>query len=118
LLLLRVKRAEGLLLLSKLTSKASNRRNIHVYGLGTHVDCSLQAKLGGIPDIAKDRENMLLFNSGDIHTLTACLELLIKNENLRYKLSEASSYLAQTTFNVDNINKQIDGLYERLLKKK
>ncbi|GHT16266.1 polysaccharide biosynthesis protein [Bacteroidia bacterium] len=71
--------------------------------------------VGGIPDIVHDGQNMLLFNSGEIESLTSQLELMIKDEKLRRKLSAASYNLACTTFNVDNINKQIGDLYAELL---
>lgn len=71
--------------------------------------------VGGIPDVAKDSENLLLFNPGDVVTLAKQMERLIKDVTLRNKLSEASLLLAQTKFNIDTINKEIGELYENLL---
>lgn len=70
--------------------------------------------VGGIPDVAKDGENVLLFNPGDINKLSECLERIISDDDLRDKISKESSKLAVTTFNVNAICKQIGGLYDKL----
>lgn len=70
--------------------------------------------VGGIPDIAKDGENLLLFNPGDIEALACCLEKLIANIELRNRISAESLHLAATTFNINNINHQLDELYKEL----
>ena len=74
--------------------------------------------VGGLQDIAKDGENVLLFTPGDINALSKKLELLINNADLRYKLSQESLKLAATTFNPTTINRQLDNIYAELLKKK
>lgn len=73
--------------------------------------------VGGIPDIAKDGENMLLFNPGDINTLAKDMEKLIVDMSLRNNLINESIELAKTTFNIDTINAQIGNIYEELLAK-
>ena len=67
--------------------------------------------VGGIPDIAVDGQNMLLFNPGDIDGLSEQMSQLISDSNLRDKLSKASLQLANTTFNINTINRQIGELY-------
>ena len=71
--------------------------------------------VGGIPDVAKDGDNMLLFNSGDIKALAKQLDLLMNDKALRDKLSKASERFAKDVFNVYVINKQIGDLYEEVL---
>lgn len=71
--------------------------------------------VGGIPDVAKDGDNMLLFNSGDIKALAKQLDLLMNDKALRDKLSKASERFAKDVFNVNVINKQIGDLYEEVL---
>lgn len=71
--------------------------------------------VGGIPDVAKDGENLLLFEPGDIDKLTRCLSRLMSDEKLRYKLSKESLLFANTTFNINTINKQIGDLYDELI---
>lgn len=73
--------------------------------------------VGGIPDVAVDGENMLLFNPGDVDTLARQLERMITDENLRNHISEASHHFATHEFNIDTINKQLDALYSELLNK-
>ena len=72
--------------------------------------------VGGIPDIAVDGENMLLFSPGDVNTLARQLERMITDENLRNHISEASYHFATHEFNIDTINKQLDELYTELVK--
>lgn len=71
--------------------------------------------VGGIPDVAKDGENMLLFEPGDIKKLAECLDLLISDEILREKLARESVKFANTTFNIDTFNHQVFSLYEELM---
>lgn len=71
--------------------------------------------VGGIPDVAKDGENMLLFNPGDIDALAICMERMISDVELRMRISRASLDFARTTFNVKTINEKLERLYEDLL---
>lgn len=70
--------------------------------------------VGGIPDVAKDGENMLLFNSGDIFKLAENIEKLIANKDLYDKISNASSEFADGPFNIQTINKQLAEIYRSL----
>lgn len=71
--------------------------------------------VGGIPDIARDGVNLLLFNAGDVEGLAGVMKRMIDDSSLRMRIQEESVRLAQTTFNMDNINGQIGDLYGRLL---
>lgn len=71
--------------------------------------------VGGIPDVAQPRENMLLFLPGDIDNLAQCMKWMMDDSELRKKISIASTRLAQTIFNIDTINKQIEELYAEVL---
>lgn len=73
--------------------------------------------VGGIPDVAKDGKNMLLFNPGDIDALAHQLEKMIFDENLRNRIALASLDFAENKFNQYTINKQLGELYEDLSKK-
>ena len=74
--------------------------------------------VGGIPDIAEDGKNFLLFPAGDIEKLSECLEKIVSDEALRANLAKESLHLAATTFNIDNINRQVGDLYAELLKER
>lgn len=71
--------------------------------------------VGGIPDVAVDSENMLLFEPGDVNGLAVCMERMITNKELRDKISRASLEFARTTFNIETINRQIGKLYSEVL---
>lgn len=73
--------------------------------------------VGGIPDVAKNGENMLIFSPGDVFALSEELSLLIDDQTLRYTLSKASYGLSQSTFNVTNICHEIDLKYKDLINK-
>lgn len=70
--------------------------------------------VGGIPDIAVDGENMLLFNPGDTEMLSEKMRLMISNDVLRREISEQSLLLASTTFNISTINDEIMEIYKEL----
>ena len=71
--------------------------------------------VGGIPDVAIDGENMLLFNPGDISQLSNNLERLILDTNLRTKISTASKTFAESIFNINTINHQLSDIYSSVL---
>lgn len=71
--------------------------------------------VGGIPDIAKDGTNLLLFTPGDIDALAESLDRIMSDADLRANLSHESEWLAANTFNLNNITRQVGELYEKLL---
>ena len=70
--------------------------------------------VGGIPDIAKDGENMLLFNPGDVEMLAIQLERMITDTSLRSKIAEQSVALAHGPFSISTINRQLGEIYNSL----
>lgn len=70
--------------------------------------------VGGIPDIAKDGENLLLFQPGNYDQLAVQMKRLIKDSALREKIQKQSLILATTKFNINTINKEIEDLYKSL----
>ena len=77
----------------------------------------ISTPVGGIPDIAKDGENMLLFTPGDIDTLAIQLDRMISDDTLRDRIEEASREFATTTFNINTINAQLGAIYDELTRK-
>ncbi len=71
--------------------------------------------VGGLPDVAIHGENALLYNYGDIKTLSENLELIFSNEKLRQKISLNSKKLADSQFNIDTINNQLQQIYLSVL---
>lgn len=71
--------------------------------------------VGGIPDVAKDGENMLLFTPGDIDKLASNLERMIKDEDLREKISEESLNFAQGKFSISAVNNALNTIYQLII---
>lgn len=70
--------------------------------------------VGGIPDVAIDGENMLLFQPGDVNTLAEKLEQIITDEALRSKLMVSSKKMAAEKFSLDTVSSQIAEIYKSL----
>ena len=85
---------------------------LDAWAYGIPVICT---PVGGLPDIIKDGKNCLSFKPGNRQELTQKLETLIDDDRLREKLHSESLLLANTTFNIKNINKQIEEIYNNLL---
>lgn len=71
--------------------------------------------VGGIPDVAVDGENILLFNPGDVDKLAEQLERMINDTQLRSRIGKASAEFADGKFNVATVNRELALLYSRLL---
>ena len=67
--------------------------------------------VGGIPDVAKDGENMLLFEPGDVGRLAEQMERMITDSGLRDKIARASVDFARKEFNIGTINREIGEIY-------
>ena len=72
--------------------------------------------VGGIPDVAVDGENMLLFEPGDIDALAMRLERIMNDDWLRQKLSEESLKMAHGPFSLETVTDQIGSIYADLVK--
>lgn len=70
--------------------------------------------VGGIPDVAEDGKNMLLFNPGDINGLASCLQRLMDNSVLRRSISCESVKFANGMFNINTCNQKIENIYNEL----
>lgn len=73
--------------------------------------------VGGIPDVAIHKENMMLFKAGDVFSLQNIMEELITNENLQLKLSAASFEFSNNIFSVEKLSKEWNEIYEDLTKR-
>lgn len=71
--------------------------------------------VGGMPDIAKDGENMLIFTPGNIEKLAECMQTLIEDCSLYKKISKASIDFAEKDFSMKEINAQIGNVYYNLI---
>lgn len=73
--------------------------------------------VGGLPDIINHGKNAMVFQPGDIESLSYCIEQLIIDKQLRSTLSEESIKLSRGIFSLDNISLELDNLYSTLLTK-
>lgn len=73
--------------------------------------------VGGIPDVAVNGENMLIFAPGDIPALADCIDRMISDTKLRENISLSSMEFANKDFNIKTINAQIGELYKEVLQK-
>lgn len=76
----------------------------------------LTTPVGGVPDVAVDGKNMLLFNPGDIDTLAERLGLIMSDETVRKLLSEESRLLAAEKFNLATVTKQLGEIYQSIVR--
>ena len=70
--------------------------------------------VGGIPDVAVDGDNMLLFNPGDIERLANNLERVITDPALRNKLSEGSRNLVNGQFSLESVTNKVADVYDSI----
>ena len=71
--------------------------------------------VGGIPDIAVDGKNCLLFNPGDTDKLAEQMEKMISSEKLRNEVAAESSELAKGLFSVEEVTKGLGEIYEQVM---
>ena len=75
----------------------------------------ISTPVGGIPEIAIDGENMILFEPDDFVALSEKLLKLLIDKDYRNRLEIASLELAKNKFSSENITKQLNELYSSLL---
>jgi glycosyltransferase involved in cell wall biosynthesis len=76
---------------------------------------TVASRIYGITDAIKDKETGLLFNAGDVTTLTQMLINLLKDEDLCHQLGEAARIRALALFDSQNIIKEALAVYNELL---
>jgi len=72
------------------------------------------SNVGGIPDLIKNGQNGFLFESGDINGLSAVIEKLLLDKNMRHAMGKRGQSLAQN-FSEAKMIEKIDALYASLL---
>lgn len=77
---------------------------------------TISTEVGGIPSLIKNMENGILVKPGDKEALYKNLELLLEDDKLRKKLSDAARIRAEKDFNINSNMKKILDLYNNLSK--
>lgn len=70
--------------------------------------------VGGIPDIAKDGTNCLLFNPGDTNKLAEQMDKMMSSEELRKLVASESNELAKGIFSVEKVTERLGNIYQNL----
>ncbi|MBE9466623.1 glycosyltransferase family 4 protein [Dyadobacter subterraneus] len=76
---------------------------------------SIATPVGGTLDVFTDREEVLIFNPGDIAQLTNCLRELISDAVLRKKLSINADKIIKQDFTVDAIEVKVNKIYSTIM---
>lgn len=71
--------------------------------------------VGGLPDVISEGKNCLTFPFGDVDKLACQLERLIKDEQLRKRISETGHEYAQKHFSLNAISDRLDMIYSELV---
>lgn len=70
--------------------------------------------VGGIPEVAIDGENIILFNPDDFQYLAQKLKRLIIDKELQTKLSKAALNFANNQFSLKQIESEMNEVYNKL----
>lgn len=70
--------------------------------------------VGGIPDIAIDGKNCLLFNPGDVDILAKQMNKMMSSEELRKLVASESNELAKGIFSVEKVTERLGNIYQDL----
>lgn len=70
--------------------------------------------VGGIPDIAIDGKNCLLFNPGDVDILAKQMDKMMSSEELRKFVASESNELANGIFSVEKVTERLENIYQNL----
>ena len=85
---------------------------LDAWAYGTPV---VSTPVGGIPDVAVDGKNMMVFEPGDIQALADKLDLLLSDTSLRSRLAKASCDFADNVFNVKTICQRLGEIYNEVI---
>ena len=73
--------------------------------------------VGGIPDVAENGYNCLLFEPGNVKELARQMEVLMDYPALAKSIAEASHRLANTVFSLECIANELSSIYAKLCQK-
>lgn len=70
---------------------------------------------GGLIDIIEEGKNGLLFEAGNIDQMAEKLETILVDIALREHIAQESRFMAETTFNINNLNHKLGEMYNSLV---
>ena len=80
--------------------------------------CAVASNVGGNPELVRDWETGLLFESGDVAGLTAALELAAGSEELRRRLGEAAMRRIRENFSARSAADRMGEIYSELIERR
>jgi glycosyltransferase involved in cell wall biosynthesis len=78
----------------------------------------IATRVGGNPEIVRDRETGFLVPAGDENALANALETMLASPDLARRLGENSRSVANTKFSLDRARDRFEQLYRNLLVQK
>ena len=72
------------------------------------------SRIGGIPELVRDRKTGLLFEPKDTQQLSDCIRLLLGDSDLRIKLGREARRIAETEYSLERHGATLLSLYESL----
>lgn len=76
----------------------------------------ITTRVGGIPELVRDRKEALLIDAANVEQMTAAVIELAGNGDLRQKLSLAARARAESEFSISSMVQKMQDLYERALR--
>ena len=78
----------------------------------------IASRVGGNPELVAHNATGLLFESDDMYGLTACLEALVDNPDLRNQLALAGAERMRSFFSLPASAQQMEAIYEEFIARK
>jgi glycosyltransferase involved in cell wall biosynthesis len=76
------------------------------------------SRIGGIPELVRDRETGLLFAPKNTQQLSDCIKVLLSDRDLRRRLGRRARQIVETEHSLERHGAALLSLYESLTKKK
>ena len=80
-----------------------------------HGVCVVASDVGGLPEMIEDGTSGLLIPPGDVDALSAALDRVIADRDLRERLGAGARARAEAVFDIEVVWRQIDAVYRELL---
>jgi len=74
----------------------------------------ISTKVGGIPEVIKNKENGFIIDPGNIDALTSSLQALITDKDLRYQVGCRNKEVINLRFEMNSLMKILSSIYEEL----
>ena len=80
--------------------------------------CVIASRVGGNPELVEHRRNGLLFRVGDAEDLAGCLDLVLRDPDLRERLAAAGRQRIETEFTIARAANCMGEIYSQVLASK